>query len=120
MAIENNDIRKTGIWILLLAFIVAAIILPAANPAGTPAETFPLSISLIVISAFFPTAQQSVCAGFGSKFALAARQFADLHTPNRVSKCIRRSLFMNCADNESSSNIAVAPSSFSIFTHCLS
>lgn len=76
MLIESWDIRKIGIWFLLLAFLVAAIILPADGPPAIPAETFALIVSLIIVSAFSLIAQQRACAGY--RFGIRPRS-----PPNR-------------------------------------
>jgi hypothetical protein len=57
MLIAGWDIQKIGIWLLLPAFTIMAIILPAFSPPGTPAETFALTISLILISIIASTTQ---------------------------------------------------------------
>jgi len=66
MSIESRDIQKIGIWFLLLAFVVVAIVLPAAGLPASPAETFTLIVSLEIISVFSLPAQQRVRAGYHS------------------------------------------------------
>jgi hypothetical protein len=55
--------QKAGTWILLVAFIAAAIILPAAGPLATSVEAFALIVILQIFTTFINLSQQRICAG---------------------------------------------------------
>ena len=64
MAIEHRDIRKIGIWFLLLAFVFVAIILPLLStdaPDAVTAVTFTLVLILEILFALSLNTQQLVC-----------------------------------------------------------
>jgi hypothetical protein len=64
MSIENRDIRKIGIWVLLLVFVFVAIVLPLlsiATPDAVPAVTFTLILILEILFALSLSPQQLVC-----------------------------------------------------------
>jgi len=60
MSIENRDIRKVEIWILLLAFAFVAIVLPllsAETPPAVAGVTFTLILILEILFVFSLNAQ---------------------------------------------------------------
>jgi hypothetical protein len=64
MSIESKDIRKVGIWFLLLAFAFVAIILPLLStdaPPALTAATFALILILEILFFFSPGRQLLVC-----------------------------------------------------------
>jgi hypothetical protein len=67
MSIESRDIRKIGIWFLLLASAFVAIILPllsADPPPAVTAVTFTLILILEILFAFSLNPQQPVCTAY--------------------------------------------------------
>jgi hypothetical protein len=58
------DLRKIGIWSLLIAYVVAAIILAAAGTPAVTVETFTLILSLEIIAAFSFMVQQRISIGY--------------------------------------------------------
>ena len=63
MSIESRDIRKIGIWFLLLALVFVAIILPLLSvdpPDAVPAVTFTLILVLEILFALTPNLRQLV------------------------------------------------------------
>ncbi len=63
MSIESRDIRKVGIWFLLLAFAFVAIILPLLSSDAPPAVTgvtFTLILILEILFIFSLNPQQLV------------------------------------------------------------
>jgi hypothetical protein len=63
MAIVEWNYQKAGTWLLLVAFIAAAIILPAAGPLATSVEAFALIVILQIFTTFISLSQQRICAG---------------------------------------------------------
>lgn len=64
MSIDSRDIRKIGIWFLLLAFVFAAIILLADGPPAVTAVMFTLILILEILFAFSLNPQQLVCTAY--------------------------------------------------------
>ncbi len=64
MSIESRDIRKIGIWFLLLAFVFVAIILLADAPPAVTAVTFTLILILEILFVFSLNPQQLVCTAY--------------------------------------------------------
>jgi hypothetical protein len=64
MSIESRDIRKIGIWFLLLALVFVAIILSADAPPAVIAVTFTLIFILEILFAFSLNPQQPVCTAY--------------------------------------------------------
>jgi|WetSurMetagenome_2_1015567.scaffolds.fasta_scaffold216685_1 hypothetical protein len=64
MSFESWNYRKAGIWFVLTAFVLAAIIMPAANPAAVVTLTFALFVILQVVSLVSPDVTQHACAGY--------------------------------------------------------
>jgi hypothetical protein len=63
MSIESRDIRKIGIWFLLLAFVFVAIILPLLSvdaPDAATAVTFTLILIVEILFIFSLNPQQLV------------------------------------------------------------
>lgn len=58
------DLRKIGIWSLLLAYVIAAIFLAAAGTPAVAVETFILIISLEIIAAFSFIVLQRISAEY--------------------------------------------------------
>ncbi len=79
MSIESRDIRKVGIWFLLLAFVVVAIILPLLSADAPPAVTgvtFTLILILEILFVFSLNPQQIVWTAY--RFGIRLRS-----PPNR-------------------------------------
>jgi hypothetical protein len=67
MSIDSRDIRKVGIWFLLLAFAFVAIVLPLLSvdaPDAVTAVTFTLILILGILFALSLDPQQIVCAAY--------------------------------------------------------
>ena len=66
MSIESRDIRKIGIWFLLLAFVFVIIILSASAdpPDALPAVMFTLILILEILFIFSPNPQQLICTAY--------------------------------------------------------
>jgi hypothetical protein len=66
MSIESRDIRKIGIWFLLLAFVFVVIILSASAdaPDALPAVAFTLILILEILFVFSLNPQLLVCAAY--------------------------------------------------------
>ena len=62
MPIRNRDFQKIGIWLLILAFVAAFIILPGFDPLAILPEILVLIVFLEVVCAIPPTPRQRVCA----------------------------------------------------------
>ena len=67
MSIENQDIRKVGIWFLMLAFAFVAVMLPllsADAPDAVTAVTFTLILILEILFALSLNPQQLVYTAY--------------------------------------------------------
>jgi ABC-type microcin C transport system permease subunit YejB len=67
MSIESRDIRKIGIWFLLLVFVFAAIILPLLStdaPDAVTAVTFTLILILEILFALSLNPQRLFCTAY--------------------------------------------------------
>jgi hypothetical protein len=64
MSFKAWDAKKIGIWSLLLAYVVAAIILAASGPLAVTVETFTLIVSLEIAVAFSFVVQQRIFPGY--------------------------------------------------------
>jgi len=67
MSIDRRDIRKIGIWFLLLEFAFVAIILPLLStdaPDAFTAVTFTLILILEILFALFLRPLQLVCTAY--------------------------------------------------------
>jgi membrane protein YdbS with pleckstrin-like domain len=64
MSIEHQDIRKIGIWFLLLAFVFGAIILAADAPPAVISVTFTLLLVLEILFALSLNPPQLVSSGY--------------------------------------------------------
>jgi hypothetical protein len=67
MSIDSRDIRKIGIWFLLLAFVFVAIALPLLSidfPDAATAVPFTLILILEILFALSPNPQQLVCTAY--------------------------------------------------------
>jgi hypothetical protein len=64
MSIKSLDIRKIGIWFLLLAFVFVAIVLSADAPDVVTAVTFTLILILEILFFLSPNPQQPVCPAY--------------------------------------------------------
>jgi hypothetical protein len=70
MSIENRDIRKIGIYFLLLAFVFVTIILSAEAAPALAAVTFTLILILEILFAFTLNPQQPVCTAYHFRICL--------------------------------------------------
>jgi hypothetical protein len=67
MSIYSRDIRKIGVWLLLLAFVFVAIVLPLLSidaPDAANAVTFTPIFILQVLFAFSLNPQQLICTAY--------------------------------------------------------
>ena len=67
MSIDSRDIRKIGIWFLLLAFVFVVIALPLLSvdaPDAATAPTFTLILILEILFALSLNPQQLVCTAY--------------------------------------------------------
>jgi hypothetical protein len=67
MSIKSLDIRRVGIWFLLLTFAFVAIILPLLStdaPPAVTAATFTLILILEILFVFSPSQQLIICTVF--------------------------------------------------------
>jgi hypothetical protein len=64
MSIKSRNIRKIGIWLLLLAFVFATIILSADVPPAIAAVTFALILFLEILFVFSFSPQLLVCTTY--------------------------------------------------------
>ena len=67
MSIDRQGIRKIGIWLLLLAFVFAAIALPLLSvdsPDAATAVTFTLILIVGILFALSLNPQQLVCSEY--------------------------------------------------------
>jgi hypothetical protein len=67
MLVDSRDIRKIGIWFLLLSFAFVAIVLPLLSvdaPDAVAAVTFTLILILGILFTLSLDPQQLVCAAF--------------------------------------------------------
>jgi hypothetical protein len=71
MLIGSWDVQKIGVWLFLPAFILFAIIMPAAGPPGTPAEAITLIAGLVIISAIILISLQHIRTEY--RFRIASR-----------------------------------------------
>ncbi len=76
MSIDHRDVRKVGIWFLLLAFVFAAIIASVDAPPAVTALAFTLILVLEILFAFSVNPQQLVCSAY--RFGIRLRS-----PPNR-------------------------------------
>jgi hypothetical protein len=79
MSIDGRDIREIGVWLLLLAFVFVAIIMPLLSvdsPDATAGVTFTLILILEILFIFSFIPQLPVCAEY--HFAIRPRS-----PPNR-------------------------------------
>jgi hypothetical protein len=53
MSIYSRDIRKIGIWFLLLAFVFAAIVLPLLSVDAPDAATTPIFTLIFILEVLF-------------------------------------------------------------------
>ena len=63
-ALKGLDLRKIGIWSLLVAYVAAAIVMAAAGTPAVVVETFTLILSLEIIAAFSFIVQQRISAEY--------------------------------------------------------
>ena len=67
MSIDGRDIREIGIWLLLLAFVFVAVVLPLLSidaPDAVTAVTFTLILILEILFVFSLNPQQLVCTAY--------------------------------------------------------
>ena len=62
MLIRDRDFQKIGIWLLILAFVAAFIILPGFDPLAILPEILVLIVFLQIVCAIQPSPRQRVCA----------------------------------------------------------
>jgi hypothetical protein len=65
MSIHSRDVRKIGVWLLLLAFVFVAIVLPLLSvdsPDAATVVTFTLILILGILFALSLNPQQLVCS----------------------------------------------------------
>ena len=67
MSVKTWNIKKIVIWFLLAAFVLVAIILPAASPLAVAGEIIALIVILKVVSPIFLDTQGKTlkCVGSG-------------------------------------------------------
>lgn len=71
MLIRDREFQRIAIWLLLLAFVAAFVILPDLGPLAILPEILVLIALLEIVCAIQPSARQPVCAG--SHFEIQAR-----------------------------------------------
>ena len=61
MLIRDREFQRIAIWLLLLAFVAAVIILPDLGPLAILPEILILITLLEIVCAIQPSARQRVC-----------------------------------------------------------